>query len=146
MDLFDFEKQEPAENSVQAQASEEGQSVLQLIIMVAVGIILVVLLVLFARWVYHKAHHVTQTTNTSSNQAVRSFDNPGSSQPANNSQPSTNSGSSSSGSNSSAATTQNGPLPNSGPGNVAAIFAGSALAAAGLHYIISLRRFNKNGS
>ena len=31
-------------------------------------------------------------------------------------------------------------LPNNGPGDVAAIFAGTSLAAAGLHYIISLRR------
>ncbi|MBX4190828.1 hypothetical protein KW794_01950, partial [Candidatus Saccharibacteria bacterium] len=37
-------------------------------------------------------------------------------------------------------------LPNNGPGNVIAIFAGSTLAAAGLHYIISLRRFNKYGN
>lgn len=33
-------------------------------------------------------------------------------------------------------------LPNNGPGEVIALFVGSSLAAAGLHYIVSLRRLN----
>lgn len=33
-------------------------------------------------------------------------------------------------------------LPNNGPGDVIALFAGSSLVAAGLHYIIRLRRAN----
>jgi hypothetical protein len=33
-------------------------------------------------------------------------------------------------------------LPNNGPGEVIALFVGTSLAAAGLHYIVSLRRFN----
>lgn len=32
------------------------------------------------------------------------------------------------------------PLPQNGPGEVAALFIGASLAAAGLHYLISLRR------
>lgn len=36
--------------------------------------------------------------------------------------------------------TTGGELPNSGPGSVLAIFVGTSLAAAGLHYIVNLRR------
>jgi ABC-type Fe3+-siderophore transport system permease subunit len=122
-----------------AHRSENGQSLSQTIIMIVVGIILVILLVLFARWLYHKVHHSSSSTTSTNNQPAQPYTAPPKqsgavSQPS----PSNNS-------NSGTANNQTGGLPNSGPGNVAAIFAGSALAAAGLHYIISLRRFNKNG-
>jgi cytoskeletal protein RodZ len=133
----------PADPVVLPHRREEGQSLVQTIIMVIGAIILVILLVLFARWLYHKVHNGDQSTTGGTTQLPESS-SPQQSQSAlnqqldNQSNPSPNSGSSSS--------NQNGKtITNTGPGNVAAIFAGSTLAAAGLHYIISLRRFNKNG-
>jgi ABC-type Fe3+-siderophore transport system permease subunit len=126
------------------QRREEGQSILQTIIMVIGGIILVILLVLFARWLYHKVHHNDQISTSGTVQAP---ENPsGSSQPGANTLPSPQNSPSSGSSSNSGSSSQNGKvITNTGPGNVAAIFAGTTLAAAGLHYIISLRRFNKNG-
>lgn len=123
---------------------EDGQSLVQTIIMVIGAIILVVLLVLFARWIYHKVHSdQTSTTGTSqsplstgSNQAQPGVNQ----QPARPSNPGTSNGTSPQ-----SAPNQNKTITNTGPGNVVAVFAGSTLAAAGLHYIISLRRFNKYG-
>ncbi|OGL35220.1 hypothetical protein A3F65_04230 [Candidatus Saccharibacteria bacterium RIFCSPHIGHO2_12_FULL_47_16b] len=37
-------------------------------------------------------------------------------------------------------TSQTSQLPNNGPGDIAAIFVGTAIAIGGLHYVISLRR------
>jgi ABC-type antimicrobial peptide transport system permease subunit len=111
--------------------SEDGQSLLQTIIMVIGGLILVILLVLFARWLYHKVHHSDQNT-VSINQPAQPYSSP-SNQPAV-TPPSPNQPGN-------PANTNSG-LPNSGPGNVIAIFAASTLATAGLHYIISLRRFS----
>lgn len=129
-----------SENNPQSPQSEEGQSLLQTIIMIAAGIILVILLVLFARWLYHKVHHTAKITNTGSqSQPAPSYPAPSSQPGANSQQPSTNNPSASGTTN-----TQANGLPNSGPGNVAAIFAASTLAAAGIHYIASLRRFAGN--
>jgi hypothetical protein len=123
------------ENTLPSRNDEEdGQSLVQTIVMIIGGIILVILLVLFARWIYHAVHHSDQTNTVGINQAPQEPSSP-STQSGNN-QPSNNTGNSGS-SNSS---TQNQPITNTGPGNVAAIFAGSTLAAAGLHYIISLRK------
>jgi hypothetical protein len=126
------------------QRREEGQSILQTIIMVIGGIILVILLVLFARWVYHKVHNNDQI-NTSGTVQAPEYSS-GSNQSGASTQPSTQNNPSSSSSSTSGSSSQNGKtITNTGPGNVVAVFAGTTLAAAGLHYIISLRRFNKNG-
>ena len=125
-------------------ASEGGQSILQAIIMVIGAIILVILLVLFARWIYHKVHNDQSKTAGVSQLPQPSSSNQ--SQPETG-QPSGNQGSTATSNNSPSQPAANPgkPLANTGPGNVAAVFAGSTLAAAGLHYIISLRRFNKYG-
>jgi cytoskeletal protein RodZ len=138
---------EPKSKSLQTQ-SQDGQSLIQLFVMILGAIVLVILLVLFARWIYHKVHHNSEPTSVTTSQQAKENESSNSQQGANsqssnssNSSGSNNSGSSSSNSSGSS----NNSLPNNGPGNVIAIFAGSTLAAAGLHYIISVRRFSKNG-
>lgn len=131
--------------------TEHGQSIVRILAAILGGLILVVLIVLLARWIYHKAKPASvtvpspgitqrapaapQTNSTDSAQpstsnsgaaATASPGNPTATPPATNS-------------------TNNSNLPNSGPGDVAEIFAAVSLAAGGLHYIASLRRFNRTG-
>lgn len=92
---------------------------------------LVACLVVFAgRWIYRKTTHQTTTSGAPSTSD-------------NNKPPSTpqsgTTGSPTSGTGQSQTTSQ---LPNNGPGDVAAIFVGVSLATAGIHYIVSIRRFN----
>ena len=128
--------------SLPIEKTEHGHSLLRTLAAILVGLVLIVLIVLLARWIYHKAHHTSvvapapstsrQTPATSSNNnasgAAPSSGNP--SAPAANTP--------------SAPSTGSSQITNTGPGDVAAIFVGTALAAAGLHYIISVRKFNKN--
>jgi ABC-type Fe3+-siderophore transport system permease subunit len=124
--------------------SEHGQAWLRLLAAILIGLVLVVLIVLLARWIYHKSHHAVQPVPATSQKSgaqsnlkvtpggqTQTSNNPSSSSPSN---PSTPSSSASSGS------TQ---ITNTGPGNVVAVFVGTSLAAAGLHFIISTRRANK---
>lgn len=156
MELIESEKErdqgplaepEPRYTPAEVQKTEHGQAWVRLALSVLIGIILVILIVLLARWVYHKVHHktvplppVSQSSQESSNSSAKSGaqrSNP----PASSSQSSGQSTSNSSGSTSNP--TANNQIANTGPGDVAAIFAGTALAASGLHYIISVRRFTK---
>ena len=104
------------------------------IVLIAVILLAAFLILLFARWVYQKlsdkseppAKPVNQTAprdNLQSEEETRAQQQNSAAQTAPN--PNT--------------------VPNSGPGNVIGVFAFSSLAAGGLHYIISVRRFNKSG-
>lgn len=107
--------------------------VLRIILAIVVIAILAFLILLFARWLYHKIHHSgTNTGGTTLNVPTHSTDetNQPTVQPRPDNDTVTNS-------------TPSSNLPNNGPGNVIGLFAGSAIAAGGLHYLISLRRFNK---
>lgn len=128
---------------------EHGQAWLRTLVSILVGLILIVLIVLLARWIYHKAHHSSVTVTTpptsqnspaqsssgaaSGSQPASNTSRSGQPAPANNSNPSAP-----------AATNSSNNLPNSGPGDVAAVFAGTSLAVAGLHYIVSVRRFGRS--
>lgn len=134
------------EREPENEIEEDGQSLMQTVIMIIGAIILIILLVLLARWIYHAVSDNGQpTSGTGSGTGQLPQEQGSSNSQSAGGQPSGNPGSSSS--NNKAPSNQNNgkPLTNTGPGNVAAIFAGSTLAAAGLHYIISLRRFNKYG-
>ena len=120
------------------EKTEHGQAWLRLLAAILVGLVLVILIVLLARWIYHSTHHAAQTAiNTTKQQAAKTSQKVtnGESQTTDN----TSSSSSSSGS-STTTTTNGGKITNTGPGNVLAVFVGSSLAAAGLHFIISVRR------
>ena len=144
MELLDSGEDGVAERSDQPspRPAEHGHSLTQIIAVIVAGIVLILLLVLLGRWIYHKAHHPINLTPANSKQLPASPSGSSGSSSASKSQASSNKNSS--GGN--ASTSQTGALPNSGPGNVAGIFAGASLAAGGLHYIISLRRFNKTGA
>jgi cytoskeletal protein RodZ len=109
------------------------------------AVIVVILLVLFARWLYHVAHNNSQPTQTgtaSQSQSSSSLKKQTSKQPQSSSSAARSSSASSSSNSSTSSTSSNSNknLPNSGAGNVIVIFAGASLAAAGLHYMVSLRR------
>jgi hypothetical protein len=97
--------------------------------------IIAFLIVLLARWIYHKSHHavqpapaVTKKLPASSNSSNKTPARPQTSTPAPSSPSPSNSA------------PPNSNLPNSGPGQTAAIFASTSLAAAGIHYIVASRR------
>jgi len=134
------------------QRTEHGQAWARLAAAIVLGVILIVLIVLLARWIYHKAHnHASPSTSTSQNTPSLSANNKSAS-PTPNSNSSNPSGgaSSSSSSNTSSnsarnnTTTSPSQITNTGPGDVAAIFVGASLVAGGLHYLISVRRFAKS--
>jgi hypothetical protein len=92
---------------------------------------LVTLLVVFTgRWIYNKTTHKTskttapETSNTSALPATPT--------------PSTSTG----GVTAQSTTSTSSQLPNNGPGDVAAIFVGTALAMGGLHFLYNLRKQN----
>lgn len=91
---------------------------------------LAVLLFFTGRWIYHSVHHSNKTKPTS----VITSNPPGASQASGKS----SSGAVSKPSTNSVAT--GGQIPNTGPGNIIAIFAVSSFAAASLHYVVTLRK------
>jgi hypothetical protein len=127
------------------EKSEHGQSIVRILASILVGLILIVLIVLLARWIYHKAHHASETTPPPSTTlkvpSNTSNKNTGASRPSSGT-PQTASPNNSP--NPPASSSTNQQLTNTGPGDIAAIFVGTTLAAAGLHYILSLRRFNRS--
>ncbi len=95
-------------------------------------IIIAFLLVLLARWIYHATHNSNSPNTTTSQKSPASSPNKktASNQPAANNQSSSPAGG-------------NSQITNTGPGDVAAVFVGSSLAAAGLHFIWSVRRSHR---
>jgi len=117
---------------------EEGQTLLPTILWALAAVVLIFLLVLFARWVYHATRNNTATTppttvraptrsSTEEKNQARENRQSDNQTATNNTENPSNTG-------------NNSQLPNGGPGDIAAIFAGSSFAAAALHYIVSLRR------
>jgi hypothetical protein len=125
-----------------------GQAWLRLLAAIIIGLVLVVLIVLLARWVYHKSHHKVVPVPATSQKAPASSPNnsaAGAQPSGGSSTPSGSSSNSASNNPSSSNPSPSSPkITNTGPGDVAAIFVGTSLAAAGLHYLISVRRFAKN--
>lgn len=124
------------------EKSEHGQSIVRILASILVGLILIVLIVLLARWIYHKAHHSTVVTPpvTTQNTPETSPN-----RPASGAQPSSGTPQTASPNNSPGTTPNSSTqITNTGPGDVAAIFIGVTLAAAGLHYILSIRKFSRD--
>jgi len=133
--------------SLPIEKTEHGQSLLRTLAAILVGLVLIVLIVLLARWIYHKTHHavVTAPTTTLRTPASSSANTSSGAQPANNSatvgpQTATTSPSTSGTPAPTTGSTGTKQITNTGPGETAAIFVGASLAAASLHYIVSLRR------
>ena len=128
-----------------------GAQILRLVTLVIVGLLVLLLLFLGGRWIYHTVHHTSKTTSTSGKSGSNSSQPSSSSQNSGTSSGSTSSNSSSAGSqsgsssqsstgssaNSQSSSTSN--LSNTGPGNTAVVF--TIAAATGIiGYQIVLRR------
>jgi hypothetical protein len=128
--------------STKVETHRTMPSLVRLLGWILAVIIIAVLLVFAARWIYHKTHHAVNVTPATSQKR------PDSSSPSKTSGTAPTSGASG---NSSSSTSSSSPgtnsssnsstqLTNTGPGNVVAVFAVSSLAAAGLHFVINLRK------
>jgi hypothetical protein len=112
------------------------------IVYMLIALAFAVAVVFLGRWVYHKIH---KTDNTSSQPASNI---PGPATPATPTAPSTTPNNSSNTTNNSSNTQNNsatqpsGQVPNTGPGNIVALFVGTAVIVGGLHYVYALRRTN----
>jgi cytoskeletal protein RodZ len=149
---------EAPQSAAKAKKDSSGQTWLRVLGLILLAAVVVALLVLFARWIYHTTHknnsnQVTTNTPAQTPLSTNSSGQSGNISVPNNQNKSTTAGGSSSSTNnnnSSSQPTSSSPnavhpnnssnLPNNGPGDVARIFIGASLAAAGLHYIVSLRR------
>ena len=96
-------------------------------------LIIAALLVLGARWIYHRTHHTVKTApaNTKSLPKI----------PAGSTNKTSTSNLQTAGSTNKSPSTasSNSQITNTGPGDVATIFVSAGLAAAGLHYVWSFR-------
>jgi cytoskeletal protein RodZ len=132
--------------------NEHGQSWPQIIAAILIAIVLIVLIVLLARWIYHRTHqnstsgsNTGQKTTLNSPSAKNQSAAPNSNSHSSSPNPSSPSPSSTPNpSNPSPSSSNNQKISNTGPGNVVAIFVGTSLVAAGLHFMISVRRFNRS--
>jgi cytoskeletal protein RodZ len=111
---------------------------LQLIGYILMALIIALILVFGVRWIYRSVTHKSDTSTTST-QDQSQYPNNTTPQPGTTKTPTTTptTAPTTTPSTSSTSTTN---LPNNGPGDVVAIFLASSIAAAGLHYIISVRR------
>ena len=133
----------PTTATLPIERTEHGHAWLRLVATILAAIILIAVIVFLARWIYHSSHKkaVGTTSTTLKVPAASSSSNTSQTPAAPTS--SSNPPQTSSGTPTTPGVT-NTQITNTGPGNVAAIFVGSSLAAAGLHYIISIRRFSRN--
>ncbi len=129
------------EQAREAQARYAGLPYWRKVLAVLIIFVILVLLFLAGRGIYHKFHHTAAPANppTAVNQPPQQS---GAKSPS--SAPS-GSGNQKSGVGSSETPPTNvsgksGQLPNSGPGDVMALFTGTSLTAAGLHYFVTQRR------
>lgn len=124
-----------------------GRQWLRIVALILLAAVIIFLLVLLARWIYHEVHGGTQTKTGTSQEQKKGQSGNSSSGASDQGSPAALPGGTSGGANNSNTGSNNqASLPNNGPGDVAAIFVGASLAAAGLHYIVSLRRFARSES
>lgn len=130
--------------SLPAEKTEHGQAWLRILVISLATIVIIVLIVLFSRWVYQKINQKDQPAPAATQQtpAESSRNAQEDSQPAGNagggSGPSTTPQA-----NPNTPGANSPPIANTGPGDVVAIFVGTTLAAGGLHYLISMRKNHK---
>lgn len=127
---------ERAGETARHETQRASPPLIRWIVAAVIIIIIALLILLFARWIYHKAHHSQPATVTGTSASRQSSDlntKSGQGQPGGSS---TGAGSTGAGPNA------NTSLPNNGPGNVMGLFVISTAAGAGLHYAIRSRRLN----
>ncbi len=117
----------------------EGRRWPVILMYTALAFLVAVAVVFAGRWAYRKATHPTAKTTkpeTSANNKLPAVPPTGNQQPSSGGTPS----SPTAGADQNQAATNQ--LPNNGPGDVVAIFIGTAVAVGGLHYIYGLRKQN----
>ena len=136
-----WERKVPASRTsdefIETDDHQVGQTWLPLLGYFLAAIVVAVLVVLGARAIYHAVKNEkktpTTTVNPTSPPQIPSGNQPGSPSP---SPPNPNKPKNTAPSPSPSPSS----LPNNGPGDVIALFVGTSLAAAGLHYIVTVRR------
>ena len=116
-------------NANDIRVHRSGPTILRALAVVIIVAAVALGVVLIARSIYHHAHHPARTANSGNNTSSK----------ISGSQKST-SGSETANNKSNKSSRPSAEVPDTGPGNVLALFVGASLAAAGLHFIISLRR------
>lgn len=117
--------------------SPHHRSWLMFLIYILIAFVFAIAIVLFGRWAYHRVHKSNQPASTSQTQKPATTPSTSSTAPA----PTQNSNSTSQSSNSSSSSTSAATqTPNTGPGNVIALFIGASVLVGGLHYVLSARR------
>lgn len=142
--MAEYEEKTVVETQPTEPEYDGGRNWLRLVGMVLAAIIIAILLIFAARFVYNAiTDNDSRQTNTgpqTDNDAIPARPDAEKDKTASQSGTGTSSKSTTGtapGSQPSRTSTQ---LPNSGPAHVAAIFAGSSLAGAGLHYIVARKR------
>lgn len=139
--MAEYEEKTVVETQPTEPDYDGGRNWLRLVGMVIAAIIIAILLIFAARWIYNA---ITDNDSRQPGTGQKADDDklptrPDEEKDKTVSQPSTSSTNTGTQPGSQPAATS-GQLPNSGPANVAAVFAGSSLAGASLHYIISRKR------
>jgi cytoskeletal protein RodZ len=146
------------ESQVEFREESPAKRWLTLLVYLVLALAVAVLVVLAGRWVYHKVHNTSgpnptavtpqgsqntlSSPNSSKNPApAPSSSNAGNSSPVRpGSNPTTPNPTSPPANGKSTPAPSPNSLPNNGPGDVAALFIGSSLAGATLHYLVILRK------
>ena len=142
--MAEYENNTILETSPTGPEDEPSRNWIRLALMVIAAVIVAALLIFLARWVYNAITDdnsqgvVTEQTTESPLPAGPETEN---TNPGITGTPGTSTPPSGTGSQPSTTAPQSGnKLPNSGPEHVAAVFAGSSLVGAGIHYIVNRRR------
>lgn len=136
--MAEYENTAIVETEPTGPESEPSRNWIRLVIMIIAAVIVAALLIFAARWIYHAVTDDDSNTGTSGQVDDNDIlpagpDKEGASNPAKpgtlpGTQPSTR-------------TPQTGDqLPSSGPEHIAAVFAGSSLVGAGVHYFVNRKR------
>lgn len=141
--MADYENNTLIETQPTGPEDEGGRNFVRLAGMIAAALIVALLLIFGARWIYNAVFDNSQESGTGP--ADENVITPPASEEK--TAPEGGTGSPAApGQSGTPAPAQQTPrtgstqLPNSGPGQVAALFAGSSLAGAGVHYLITSRR------
>lgn len=141
--MADYENNTIIETEPTAPEDEPSRNWVRLAVMIIVAVLVAALLIFLARWVYNaitddnsQGTGTEQTTETLLPDNSKT-ENKNPNTPATTTTPNANTSQPAA----SAPQTQTGSkLPSSGPEHVAAVFAGSSLLGAGVHYMVSRRR------
>jgi cytoskeletal protein RodZ len=144
MAILNRNTSELPESQVEYRDTNGARQWIALVLYILMALIVAVLVVLAGRWVYHKVHNSSETKSPSTTQEASPAQLASPNSSSSSTSPTPTSPPSSTATPSPAPTPAPNPstLPNNGPGQVVALFAGTSLIAAGLHYFVGQRRLS----